>query len=156
MHAVEVDSFTAIRSPQRSQTMVGENTFDCGITLAFAFSSIDYRFEHTARSVEQHNHWKPFISEWNWRWQVPALVSSFPFRARQIAARRCRKPDQRNGEPGVSLHSHTPGQNLNDNIIVGNTISGNGKDTADAVTPGTTGINVFGYHRFPERALLIT
>jgi hypothetical protein len=34
--------------------------------------------------------------------------------------------------------------NLNDNAIVGNRISGNGADTDDAVTPGPTGINVFG------------
>jgi hypothetical protein len=30
------------------------------------------------------------------------------------------------------------------NVIVGNQISGNGADTADAATPGPTGINVFG------------
>ena len=32
--------------------------------------------------------------------------------------------------------------NLNDNVIVGNHISGNGADTADTATPGPTGINV--------------
>jgi hypothetical protein len=49
-----------------------------------------------------------------------------------------------NGLPGVAMHSHTPGQNLSDNLIVGNRISGNGADTEDAATPGPTGINVFG------------
>jgi hypothetical protein len=49
-----------------------------------------------------------------------------------------------NGLPGVAMHSHTPNQNLNDNLIVGNRISGNGADTEDAKTPGPTGINVFG------------
>ena len=49
-----------------------------------------------------------------------------------------------NGIPGVAMHSHTPGQNLNDNMIAGNIISGNGADTADAATAGPTGINVFG------------
>jgi parallel beta-helix repeat protein len=49
-----------------------------------------------------------------------------------------------NGLPGVAMHSHTPAQNLNDNLIVGNRISGNGADTEDAATPGPTGINVFG------------
>jgi parallel beta-helix repeat protein len=53
-----------------------------------------------------------------------------------------------NGLPGVVFHGHsnggTPGVNLVDTIITGNTISGNGADTGDAETPGTTGINVFG------------
>jgi hypothetical protein len=55
-----------------------------------------------------------------------------------------------NGLPGVALHNHgvapmnTPAVNLNDNVIAGNRISGNGPDTEDAATPGPTGINVFG------------
>jgi Right handed beta helix region len=49
-----------------------------------------------------------------------------------------------NGLPGVSMHSHTPGQNLNDNSIIGNYIAGNHADTDDSFTPGPTGINVFG------------
>jgi nitrous oxidase accessory protein NosD len=51
-----------------------------------------------------------------------------------------------NGLPGVAFHLHTAlkGQNLDDNLIAGNDISGNGADTADAATPGPTGINVFG------------
>ena len=42
------------------------------------------------------------------------------------------------------MHSHTAGQNLDDNVIVSNYIAFNGPDTADAATPGPTGINVFG------------
>jgi nitrous oxidase accessory protein NosD len=51
-----------------------------------------------------------------------------------------------NGLPGVAFHLHTAssGQNLNDNLIAGNYIAGNGADTEDAATPGPTGINVFG------------
>jgi parallel beta-helix repeat protein len=49
-----------------------------------------------------------------------------------------------NGLPGVALHSHTPGQNLNNNSIIANEISGNRADTDDAATPGPTGINIFG------------
>jgi hypothetical protein len=55
-----------------------------------------------------------------------------------------------NGLPGVAMHNHAsfpppaPPVNLNDNAIVDNHISGNGPDTDDAVTPGPTGINVFG------------
>ncbi len=50
----------------------------------------------------------------------------------------------KNGLPGVTMHSHAPGQNLTNNVIVDNTISGNAADTDDAATSGTTGINVFG------------
>lgn len=51
-----------------------------------------------------------------------------------------------NGLPGVAFHLHTSltGQNLDDNLVAGNVIFGNGADTGDAATPGPTGINVFG------------
>ena len=51
-----------------------------------------------------------------------------------------------NGLPGVTMHNHAgggPPVNMNNNLIVGNRISGNGVDTDDAATPGTTGINIF-------------
>ncbi len=59
-----------------------------------------------------------------------------------------------NGLPGVTMHNHAapgvagvpaflPPVNFNDNVIVGNRISGNGADTDDAATSGPTGINVF-------------
>ena len=46
------------------------------------------------------------------------------------------------------MHNHAwsafaPPVNLNDNVIVGNHISGNAADTADAATPGPTGINLY-------------
>lgn len=54
-----------------------------------------------------------------------------------------------NGLPGVTMHNHAaapspaPPVNMNDNVVVGNHISGNGADTDDAVTSGPTGINLF-------------
>jgi hypothetical protein len=53
-----------------------------------------------------------------------------------------------NGLPGVAFHSHVgpnfgaPADNLNNNYIISNHISGNGADTDDTATPGPTGINI--------------
>jgi hypothetical protein len=53
-----------------------------------------------------------------------------------------------NGLPGVTFHSHVgpnfglPPDDLNNNIIIGNRISGNGPDLGDTATPGSAGINL--------------
>jgi parallel beta-helix repeat protein len=47
-----------------------------------------------------------------------------------------------NALPGVAMHSHSPLQNLNDNLIVGNQISANGPDSDPGVTV-PIGIDVF-------------
>ncbi len=47
-----------------------------------------------------------------------------------------------NGLPGVSFHSHAPGDTFANNMIVANQISGNHADLFDTATPGPTGINV--------------
>jgi Right handed beta helix region len=53
-----------------------------------------------------------------------------------------------NGLGGVALHTHVgpafglPADNMNDNKIIGNTISANLADTFDTATPGRVGINI--------------
>ena len=53
-----------------------------------------------------------------------------------------------NGLPGVTMHTHAyfpplPPPNLDNNVIVGNTIRNNAADTADATTTGPTGVNLY-------------
>lgn len=59
-----------------------------------------------------------------------------------------------NGLPGVTMHNHAapgvggvppgaPPVMFNDNVIVGNVISENSQDFADAATAGPTGINIY-------------
>ncbi len=48
-----------------------------------------------------------------------------------------------NGLPGIAMHAHAPNQKLNDNMLVANTLINNAADTADAATPGPTGINIY-------------
>jgi parallel beta-helix repeat protein len=47
-----------------------------------------------------------------------------------------------NALPGVALHTHAPFQSLNDHLIMGNQISGNGPD-GDPGTTVPTGISIF-------------
>lgn len=68
-----------------------------------------------------------------------------------------------NGLPGVAFHSHAgpaagdPPDDLNNNMIVDNLISGNGADTQDTITPGPTGINVnSGFGGSPIRGTVIS
>lgn len=50
-----------------------------------------------------------------------------------------------NGLPGVAMHGHSGLEVLNNNQIIGNYISDNGADTADAATPGPAGINIYSH-----------
>jgi parallel beta-helix repeat protein len=53
-----------------------------------------------------------------------------------------------NGIPGIAFHSHVgpnfgaPADDLNDNILLNNHLSGNGADVGDTPTAGPTGINI--------------
>ncbi len=126
-----------------SGNTVTQNPYDCGITLAShppASGTVPFGIMHNTilNNVSSHNGIK-----------VPgagAGVGIFTFLPGGTVSGNVVVNNQllSNGLPGVAFHSHGTGEVLNDNMIVGNTISGNGADTEDATTPGTTGINVFG------------
>jgi parallel beta-helix repeat protein len=49
-----------------------------------------------------------------------------------------------NGLPGVTMHAHSPFENMSNNTITGNYISDNGADPSpQTATPGPAGINLF-------------
>jgi parallel beta helix pectate lyase-like protein len=136
-----------------SENNVHDNPFDCGITLAShgpATTVIP-----TARlpyGVTNNTISKNVVTRNGY--QVPgagAGVGIFaPFPGTTDAGNVVINNDLRNnGLPGVTMHNHAaapspaPPVNMNDNVIVGNRISGNGQDTLDAATAGPTGINLF-------------
>lgn len=132
---------------------VHDNPFDCGITLAShgpATSLIPTA--HLPFGVS-NNTISNNVSDHN-GYQVPgagAGVGIFaPFPGTTDAGNVVIGNTLRdNGLPGVTMHNHAaapspaPPVNMNDNVIVGNRISGNGADTADTPTSGPTGINLF-------------
>lgn len=128
---------------------VHDNPYDCGITMAShgpALSSpVSFGVVHNTIA---HN-----ISEHNGTQQPGAgagvgIFAPFPG---TTAARNVVIDNElfNNGMPGVALHNHAaapapaPAVDLNGNVIVGNHIFGNAADTADAATPGPTGINIY-------------
>ncbi len=123
-------------------TVMG-NPFDCGIVMAShppATGSTPFGITHNTivNNISSHNGTK-----------VPgagAGVGIFTFLPGGTVTANVivNNTLTNNGLPGVTFHAHGTGENLNDNMIVGNTISGNAADSQDATTPGTTGINVFG------------
>jgi len=133
---------------------VHDNPYDCGITLAshgpatsvISSATLPYGVTDTiiSNNVSEHN-----------GYEVPgagAGVGIFaPFPGTTDAGNVVIGNVLRdNGLPGVTMHNHAysphaPPVNMNDNVIVGNRISGNGKDTADTPTSGPTGINLFSH-----------
>ena len=127
---------------------VRNNPFDCGITLA---SHPPYSTRTTLGII--HNTIANNESLHN-GYQVPgagAGVGIFGFLPGATVSGNVVINNRlmNNGLPGVAFHAHNTGagaENLNDNVIIGNQISGNGADTGDALTPGTAGINTYGHY----------
>jgi nitrous oxidase accessory protein NosD len=136
-----------------SGNSVHDNPFDCGITIAshgpatsvIPTATVSFGVTHITVSHNDSSH-NGF--------DVPgagAGVGIFaPFPGTTAAANVVIDNDLRNnGLPGVTMHNHAaapapaPAVNMNDNVIVGNRISGNSADTLDAATSGPTGINIF-------------
>ena len=130
---------------------VHDNPFDCGITLASHPPAISL-LPSAKGSYGVWNNTIDHNRSWHNGTQVPgagAGVGIFAAGPAMINTGNVVVGNdlRNNGQPGVSMHNHaappgTPNANLNNNEIVGNTISGNAADTGDAATPGTTGINI--------------
>jgi len=136
-----------------SENFVHDNPFDCGITLASHAPAVTVvptakgPFGVMRNTISHNRSWRNGL-------QLPgagAGVGIFaPFPGTTDAANVVIGNDIRgNGLPGVTMHNHAyapspaPPVNLNDNMIVGNFISGNAADTEDAATGGPTGINLY-------------
>jgi parallel beta-helix repeat protein len=124
---------------------VRNNPFDCGITLA---SHALFAPGPPVAAGVFHNTISGNVSDHNGR-QVPGagagvgLFAAAPFN-KTYGNVVVNNIITDNGLPGVAMHAHSPGATLSDNMIAGNSISGNGADTADTATSGPTGINVSG------------
>jgi parallel beta-helix repeat protein len=129
-----------------SGNIVSNNSFDCGITLA-SHPRASIAGPGTPLGVTQ-NTISNNLSTSNGL-ATPgagAGVGIFDGAASGIASGNVVVGNTltNNGLPGVTMHSHAPGEDLTNNIIVNNAIGGNHADTGDAATSGSTGINVFG------------
>jgi hypothetical protein len=132
---------------------VHDNPYDCGITLASHGPAKSIIADAPGPYGVTDNIIADNVSEHN-GYQVPgagAGVGIFaPFSGTTDAGNVVIDNVLRNnGLPGVTMHIHVvfgpsaPPVNMNDNVIVGNRISGNGADTEDAMTAGPTGINLY-------------
>ena len=135
-----------------SRNSVHDNPFDCGITTAShgpatsVIPSARLPFGIMRNTISENSSVRNGLGAPG----AGAGVGIFaPFPGTTAADNVVIDNDLRdNGLPGVTMHNHAwspmaPPVNLNNNVIVGNHISGNAKDTDDAATTGPTGINIF-------------
>jgi nitrous oxidase accessory protein NosD len=135
-----------------SENNVHDNQYDCGITFASHAPATSVIPSATLSYGVFDNSISENISNHN-GYQAPgagAGVGIFaPFPGTRASGNLViHNVLTNNGQPGVTMHNHAwfpmaPPVNLNDNVIVGNYISGNAADGGDAATPGTTGINLY-------------
>lgn len=135
-----------------SNNFVHNNSYDCGITLAShgpatsVIPSATLPYGIMRNTISNNRSWSNGT-------QVPgagAGVGIFaPFPGTTNTANVVINNDlEANGLPGVTMHNHAwsqfaPPVNMDNNVIVGNYLSGNAADTQDAATGGPTGINIY-------------
>ena len=136
-----------------SRNSVHDNPYDCGITTAShgpatsVIPSATVSFGITHNTISENSSVRNGL-------QLPGAGAGIgifaPFPGTTAAGNVVVNNDVRdNGLPGITMHNHAwapapaPPVNMNDNVIVGNHVSGNAADTEDAATSGPTGINIF-------------
>lgn len=135
-----------------SHNYVHNNPYDCGITLAshgpatsvIPTAKLPYGIMHNtiSHNVSAHNGLGEF--------GAGAGVGIFaPFPGTTDSGNVVIGNELiGNGLPGVAMHNHAaapspaPPVNLNQNVIIHNHFVGNGADTEDTATSGTSGINI--------------
>jgi parallel beta-helix repeat protein len=129
---------------------VRDNPFDCGITLASHAPGLGSTAPHLGID---HNLILANQSLHN-GFQVPGAGAGVGIFADGSGTGKVSgnivlgNQLRNNGIPGIAFHSHVgpnfglPADNLNDNVLIGNRISGNGADIGDTPTPGPAGINI--------------
>ncbi len=131
--------------------IVKDNPFDCGITLA---SHGPFGLPPGSPHSGIINNTITFNQSIHNGYQVPGAGAGIGFFSDGSGAGLVHGNTAisnellNNGIPGIAFHSHVgpnfhlPADDLNDNRLINNHISGNGADTADTATPGPTGINL--------------